>query len=117
MTILNISVAVICTVLIIAVEHYLPWQIMLGKHLPRIPAYILGTLATALPFSVLLWLVGEGVIAIAFWGLLLSAGVATVACYALDSYLDHRSRAHEAEEREEHFRKQAENLDRGYVND
>lgn len=90
------------TLLSVLVVHYLPWQLMLGRPLPRILAYILGTLAIAVPTSMLgtmLQMAGADLLRW-LWMLCLVGGLGTLSAHGLDSYLVHRARAVEGEQRE-----------------
>lgn len=51
----NIALTCLIAALILLVEHWLPWRTILGGDLKRIPAYIIGVLALALPLSGLYW--------------------------------------------------------------
>lgn len=89
--------------LIVAIEHYLPWQMILRKELPRLSAYIMGMLAIALPVTVhwtlfKSWTTSE--IIISFWVITCAAGLGTLGCYILDGLIHNRARAEESEERE-----------------
>lgn len=89
--------------LLVMVEHYLPWRGILRKDLPRLQAYILGTLAMAVPFGVMialfpLWERFE--IILYFCIVVVSAGLGTFLSYHLDHLVSTRNRADESEERE-----------------
>lgn len=99
--------ALICaaamTFFIVVAVHYLPWQLILKKPLPRITAFVLGMLAIGVPFSGLFltdstWLNAE--ILRSFWVLCAVAGVATLSCHGLDAFLRNRLQADETAERE-----------------
>jgi hypothetical protein len=101
---LALTAAAVIAFLIVIVEHYLPWQMMLKKDLPKIPAYVLGVLAFAVPITVLFtvipgWVSSE--IVLALWVIIIAAGLGTVGCYNLDTLVYHRARAEESEEREQ----------------
>jgi hypothetical protein len=102
---LQISIAVIGAILAIVAEHYFPWRLIYGRELPRVPAYILGVLAFALPLSVLFWIWSDYRCLAALWAVIGAAGAGTALCYTLDTFLHNRARALEAEERERDLRK------------
>jgi len=104
MTIFQISIAALVSALVICAEHYLPWRRLFGADLPRVAAYVLGSLAIALPLTALFLVTGQYQAAGAMWVVFASAGGTTVGCYLLDTFLDNRSRAKEAEERESYLR-------------
>ncbi|HPS41038.1 MAG TPA: hypothetical protein PK040_00440 [Anaerolineaceae bacterium] len=101
---LALMIASVIAFLIVVVEHYLPWQLILRKELPKIPAYILGVLAFGIPLSVLFTVITDWTsseIVLSFWVVVISAGAGTVGCYNLDSLIHNRARADESEEREQ----------------
>lgn len=87
------SVLAIVTISLIGFSHYFPWRLLIGKRLPRLAAYTLGTLIMMLPLSVLFALRGEWNSLIALAVAVISAGLATIACYLFDDYLDHRAKS------------------------
>lgn len=100
---LSLVVTAIVAMLIVLVEHYLPWNLLLLKPRPgRIASYIMGVMAFAIPLTLLFSLVEltQVQLIISLWVVIVAAGLGTIAAYGLDSWLDHRSRAREAEERE-----------------
>lgn len=100
---LSLTITAIVAILIILVEHYLPWNLLLLKPRPgRIASYIMGVMAFAIPLTLLFSLVEltRTQLVISLWVVIFSAGLGTVAAYGLDNWLDHRNRANEAEERE-----------------
>ena len=101
---ITLIVTALFAFLAIVSEHYFPWQLLLKRDLPRIPAYVLGVLAFALPLTVAyvifpVWRSSE--IVIFFWCACGAAGCATLACHNLDEMLRQRNRASESEEREQ----------------
>lgn len=85
----QIALASFLAVLILWVEHWFPWQLMLRKPLPRVTAYILGVMALAIPLSVLYWqwdrfYVPPHFHLIALWSVVVSGGLAVMAAYAVD---------------------------------
>ena len=110
-TVISIFCASLISALIIAVEHYLPWQKMLGRALPVIIRYVIGTAGFLLPFTALLafWFVQDGGIgfyrtAAGLWSVAASSGIAVMGCYGLDGFLNHKLRAAESAEREAQLR-------------
>ena len=102
---MSIALTALITALALAVEHYFPWHLVLGHTLPRIPAYILGMAAVAVPISVLFLIWKAYLEMVALWAAIVAGGLTVMICYALDRYLALRARAHEAEEREDQLKK------------
>jgi len=88
----QILLAILITALILIVEHYWPWQTIIRKPLNKITAYILGTLAIELPFTVLLFMWSEWKIVYALWAITLVGGAVVVTINHLDQYLETRTR-------------------------
>ena len=94
MTWLSVGITVIVAVLLILVEHWLPWHKLLGQELPRLAAYVLGVLAMGLPLTVLFLTVGSvpgGQAAAALWLVILFCGMATFVAYVADHTLELRA--------------------------
>ena len=106
---MNIALTALVTALALAVEHYFPWRLVLGRALPRIPAYILGMAAVAVPVSVLFLLWNAYLEIAALWAAIVAGGLTVMICYALDRYLALQARASEAEEREDQLKKTIKN--------
>ena len=83
----SLAIMAICVALVILVEHWFPWQRLLGKECPRLLAYSLGVLAIAGPLTV--WLLRRDMreATIALWVAIVAAGVATVSGYVVDALL------------------------------
>jgi fatty acid desaturase len=91
---LTVGVTVLMSVLLILVEHWLPWRKLLGQELPRLAAYVLGVLALALPLTVLFLAVGDlpgAQAAAALWLVILFCGLATILAYTVDHTLELRA--------------------------
>lgn len=75
-----------------ALLHYIPWLRLLKRSLHNIERYTLGCAAIFLPLAGGFWAIGN--LAATLWvGLaLLSAGLTVIACYAVDSFAEYRSR-------------------------
>lgn len=98
-----ILIAAIITFLAIVAEHYFPWRQILHRDLPPIPAYVLGILAIALPFSVLILMQRDmpaTTVLIAFWTLTVVAGATTLLAHMVDDQLAAREQADERQQRE-----------------
>lgn len=76
--------------LVLWVEHWFPWRLMLRRDLPRLAAYILGVLALA---GALTWLFdqwrvagapGEWAYVAGLWAVILSGGAAVLVAHGLD---------------------------------
>jgi len=88
-----IFIAVCYAVTALVAEHYIPWRRWIGRPLPKIGAYVLGTLAMDIPFAVLL-LQWHG------WGRELAALAAIVGASGLAVLILHLTDGkHAAEER------------------
>lgn len=88
------------SLLLILVEHYLPWQLILGNKLPRLAAYVLGLLAILVPLTIIFWIVPvwtSGQIIAAIWAVSAAAGLGTLAAWLVDAWLHQRARALAAE--------------------
>ncbi|KKM08421.1 hypothetical protein SY88_23825 [Clostridiales bacterium PH28_bin88] len=92
-----ILIAALVTALILIVEHYFPWPMLIGRELRPVECYIAGVLAIHLPLTVLLllWWSWKGLAAL--WILTAAGGLVVIASHALDHYLDIRARARLAE--------------------
>jgi uncharacterized membrane protein YgcG len=78
----DVVIAVVMVWLLLWVQHWFPWQLMLRRQLPRLVAYVLGVLAMALPLTVLWWH-DRGIVTV-LWSVIVAAGAATVSAYAID---------------------------------
>jgi len=77
-------ITALVAVLLLLVEHWLPWRMIFKRELPRILAYVLGVLALALPFSALLAYWGEFHALAAFWAVVAAGGLAVMTAYFAD---------------------------------
>jgi hypothetical protein len=93
-----IGLACLVAALLLFVEHWFPWGLVIGRVLPRPAAYVLGVLAMIVPLSVLLVFWGEWLVLGALWAVIVSGGAAVLGAYALDWLLDLRMRVREQEE-------------------
>jgi hypothetical protein len=93
----QVGLTALVSVLILLVEHYLPWPTWLGRRLPRTAAYVLGVLGMALPLTGLMALWGLWMVVAALWGVILTGGLAVLGAYALDDMLAMRQRLHALE--------------------
>ena len=96
----GIGIAVIVSSLAQLALHWLPWQLLLGRDLPRPAAYMLGTSGIALPLTGLFWAWGFPGPILALWAVVVGSGLAVLAGYLLDAWLHDRQARHECEERE-----------------
>lgn len=96
----QIGVTVIVAALALLALHWLPWRKLLGRKLPRPAAYILGTLAMALPLTGLYTAWGLVWPVVAQWAVVAGSGVAVLGAYLFDAWLHQRQARKEAEERE-----------------
>ena len=84
---LGIMVTAVCAALAQIALHYAPWNMALGRRLPRLAAYALGVLGMAVPLAVLLiaWQRWDELIAGAL--VIGASGAAVGGAYALDHVL------------------------------
>lgn len=86
----NIALTCLVTALLLLIEHWLPWRTILGGELKRVPSYIIGVLALALPLSGLYlhwsihapgWMYAH---LAALWAVIVSGGCAVILAYLFD---------------------------------
>ena len=83
----SLAIMAVFVALVILVEHWFPWQRLLGKECPRLLAYALGALAIAGPLTA--WLLRRGMreATLALWVAIVAAGLATVLGYVVDALI------------------------------
>ena len=86
----SISLTCLIAALLLLVEHWLPWRTILGGELKRVPSYIIGVMALALPLSGLYlhwsfhtpeWGFAH---LVALWAVIVSGGCAVILAYLFD---------------------------------
>lgn len=89
-------------------QHYFPWGLVFRGELPKVPAYVMGTLGWVLPLTVLFWGWDANLVnvprwlhLVAVWACVVSSGLAVVLVRGLDWVLDRVTRSFEHEERDE----------------
>ena len=94
---LGMVLTVVVAMLLVLVEHWLPWGKILGGRLPRLWAYVMGVAAMLIPLTVLVLVWdAEGVVirgwhvAVALWLVAGFSGLAVIVAYWWDSWLDLR---------------------------
>lgn len=100
---LPIFLSSLFAMLLAMVEHWFPWSLLLLRPLSKYAVYVLGVLAIALPFTVLVILFPfwAGIIYLwAFWSITGGAGLGALLSAGIDAILMLRVRAIEAEARE-----------------
>jgi MFS family permease len=101
---MGVTIAALIALLVVMLEHWLPWNLLLLRQRPgRIASYLMGVLAFLIPLTVLFLtttMIEGWMVAVALWIVVVSAGFGTVLAYWIDSWLDHKTRAKEAEARE-----------------
>lgn len=101
---LGVAIAALIAMLVVMLEHWLPWNLLLLKMKPgRIASYLMGVLTFLIPLTVLFLTTKtlEGwQVAVGLWIVVSSSGFGTVLGYWIDSWLNHKTRAREAEQRE-----------------
>lgn len=72
-------------------EHWFPWQALLRRELPRVAAYILGTLAMACPLTGLFWYWAHHsrpdwpyAHLAALWVVIVAGGISVMSAYGID---------------------------------
>lgn len=87
--------------------HYFPWRLMFrGRDLPRVVAYMLGVCGLMVPFSLWIWMDGQGEIIPVLWLFIVAGGLTVLGLYGLDHLLDLEMRDIEAAQRERLLREQ-----------
>lgn len=66
------------------VGHWFPWQVWLGRELPRVPSYVWGLVGVVLGFAV--WAVASGHVQslVALVIIVVAAGAAVMTAYGVD---------------------------------
>lgn len=89
-------------------QHYFPWGLIFRAELPKVPAYIMGTLGWVIPLTVLFWAWDANLVDIprwmhlaAVWACVSASGMAVVLVRGLDWIMDRVTRSFEQEERDE----------------
>lgn len=98
-TIIEIAVCAISTVLALLVQHYM-LKYLLPQDVHRLLAYVLGVLAIIVPVTVVLMWHGEQRVAALIWAPTLAGGLAVMGAYALDDAIETRRNLRDARERE-----------------
>ena len=101
---LGVAIAALIAMLVVMLEHWLPWNLLLLKMRPgRIASYLMGVLAFLIPMTVLFLITKmiEGwQVAVGLWIVVISSGFGTVLAYGIDELLVQRQTAKESQERE-----------------
>jgi len=69
---------------VIAAEHYAPWLRWLHRPLPRLGAYVMGTLAILVPATIAAQPHKHRETIAMFWASAVSAGITTLALWGVD---------------------------------
>lgn len=89
----QIATTALIAALLLWVEHWLPWRVILGHDLGRVSAYVLGVLAMVLPLSGLYWQwtsCPPGWIyahLLALWVVIVAGGAAVISAYLFDALI------------------------------
>jgi hypothetical protein len=92
--------------LILLVEHWLPWKMILGREISRVWAYIAGVLAMVLPLSglYLYWIDRSPVYPyahlVALWVVIGVSGLAVISAYQFDALIARLALLRELQERQ-----------------
>lgn len=102
--IIQIALAALVGAMQQIIQHYFPWQMIFGKELPRVMAYIIGTLAFMVPLTVL-FVIWDQVGCYprlahlaAVWACVAASGLAVIVVRGIDWILDRVRRSYEHEE-------------------
>lgn len=71
--------------------HWFPWKKIIGKPLPRVAAYVVGTVVMITPFGVWLAITGQWT---ALWGILtvaVASGASVIGAYGIDAAVEHQT--------------------------
>ncbi len=82
----DMTIAVTMTVLILLLEHWIPYKTLVGKEPGLISRYVMGTLGLVIPLSGLMVTWANWVALIAIWVLTIAGGLATMGAHAIDNY-------------------------------
>lgn len=74
--------------LVLGVQHWFPWQRVLRAPLPRLVAYIMGTLALTGPLTVLAVVTEQTVMAIAIPFVTAVGGLTVIGAYGIDDAIN-----------------------------
>jgi hypothetical protein len=101
---LGIVLTVVVAMLLVLVEHWLPWGKMLGRKLPRLWAYAMGVAAMLIPLTVLVlvWdadgvVIAGWMVSVVMWLVAVFSGLAVMVAWWVDSWLDLRMDLNAAE--------------------
>lgn len=97
---IQITLAALLSGLCLIVEHYLPWEDILGRPLRVLDRYVMGVATMALAISGLFLAWKDWNELIAVWVVVIMSGLAVIGAYALDKDLDTRKRLKAAEKAE-----------------
>jgi len=101
---LGVAIAALIAMLVVMLEHWLPWNLLLLRVRPgRIASYLMGVLAFLIPLTVLFLttkMIEGWQVAVGLWIVVSSTGFGTVLAYGIDELLDQRQTAKESQERE-----------------
>lgn len=89
---MDIAVTALIAALVLAVEHFIPWQdIPPHRPLPRLVAYVLGVAAMIVPLTVLFILWKAWLVIAALWITVVAGGGAVILCYTFDAWRSARA--------------------------
>lgn len=84
----EIGITGLVAALVLAIQHWFPWQKLFRAPLPRLVAYIMGTLALMVPLTALAVWTGETTMAVAIPFVTLFGGATVIMAYAIDGRLN-----------------------------
>lgn len=95
---LEIVIAGLIAALLLAIEHWGPWQVLFRRKFHQTANYVLGVLAMQAPLSILLTLWGMWEALLAVWVITFMGGAVVLGCYAIDGWIDAKTRLTIAEQ-------------------
>lgn len=102
---IEIGLAALTAVLVLLVEHWFPWQLLLRRRLPRLAAYTLGVLGLLAPLTCLYgwWLVQGQAPApwahlVGLWAVVIGGGLAVQTAHVIDWLFVQLARSRELQE-------------------
>jgi hypothetical protein len=104
---MDIAMAALVGAMQQAIQHYFPWGLVFRRELPRVVAYIIGTLAYLIPVTVLyahwamIGIANNWSHLIALWACVAASGLSVILVRVVDWALERITRSFEHEERDD----------------
>lgn len=107
-SVVGIAIAAAFGAVVQIAQHYFPWGLVFRGELPKVPAYIMGTLGWVVPLTVLFWAWDANLVdvprwmhLVAVWVCVSASGLAVVLTRVIDWALDRIVQSFEQDERHE----------------